>query len=114
MKKLLAILLLLIVQIGFAQTNDYLDISKKLVEAAMKQNQKAAAEYMSLIKQMKNTLSNLMVTPQKKAFFINVYNGFTNISLRKNPAQYKDRGTFFKSEYTHSWKNKPDIIEHGF
>jgi hypothetical protein len=32
----------------FAQTNDYLDISKKLVEA-YKQNQKAAAEYMSLI-----------------------------------------------------------------
>jgi hypothetical protein len=44
------------VQIGFAQTNDYLDISKKLVEAAKQNKSKAAAEYIcSLIAQMKNT-----------------------------------------------------------
>jgi hypothetical protein len=30
----------LTIQIGFAQTNDYIDISKKLVEAAKTQNQK--------------------------------------------------------------------------
>jgi hypothetical protein len=45
-----------------------------------------------------NLLSNNLKEIQKKAFFINVYNGFTNISLRKDPEQYKDRGTFFKSE----------------
>jgi hypothetical protein len=27
-----------------------------------------------------------------------VYNGFTNYSLRKNPAQYKTEESFFKSE----------------
>jgi hypothetical protein len=65
---------------------------------------------------MKNTLHNLMETPLKKAFFINVYNGFTNISLRKNPEQYKDRGAFFKSEQFTIAGNKVslDIIEHGF
>jgi hypothetical protein len=36
---------------------------------------------------MKNTLQ-LDGTP-KKAFFINVYNGFTNISLRKNQSNIK-------------------------
>jgi hypothetical protein len=57
------------VQIGFAQTNDYLDISK-LVEAGTKS--KAAAEYMSLIANAdeKHSLSNLMVTPQKKRFLL--------------------------------------------
>jgi hypothetical protein len=32
---------------------------------------------------MKTLLSNNLKEIQKKAFFINVYNGFTNISLRK-------------------------------
>jgi hypothetical protein len=56
-----------------------------------------------------------METPLKKSIFINVYNGFTNISLRKNPEQYKDRA-FFKSEQLHIAGNKVslDIIEHGF
>jgi hypothetical protein len=44
---------------------------------------------------MKTPLSNLMVTPQKNA--INVYNGFTNISLRKNPAQYKEARSLSQS-----------------
>jgi hypothetical protein len=60
---------------------------------------KAAAEYMSLIANAdEKHLKQLNGDTAKKTFFINVYNGFTNISLRKNPAQYKDRGTFFKSE----------------
>jgi hypothetical protein len=78
---------------------------------------KAAAEYMSLIANAdeKHSLSNLMVT-RKKTFFINVYNGFTNISLRKNPAQYKDRGTFFSQATLYHCRKKLslDIIEHGF
>jgi hypothetical protein len=64
--------------------------------------------------QMKNTLKQLNGDTAKKSFFINVYNGFTNISLRKNPAQYKDRGTFLSQNH-HCWKQLSlDIIEHGF
>ena len=118
MKKLLAIVLLLTIQIGFAQTNDYIDISKKLVEAAKEQNQKAASEYIALIATAdeKTLLKQLASDTAKKAFFINVYNGFTNVSLRNNPEQYKDRATFFKSEQFVIAGNKVslDIIEHGF
>jgi len=118
MEKLLAILLLLTIQIGFAQNNDYIDISKKLVEAAKEQNQQAAAEYISLIAKAdeKTLLKQLNGDPAKKAFFINVYNGFTNISLRRIPEQYKNRGAFFKSKQFTIAGNKLslDIIEHGF
>ncbi|MFT5963679.1 MAG: hypothetical protein ACI9L6_000392 [Flavobacterium sp.] len=118
MKKLLAIVLLLTIQIGFAQTNDYIDISKKLVEAAKEQNQKAASEYIALIATAdeKTLLKQLASDTAKKAFFINVYNGFTNVSLRNNPEQYKYRATFFKSEQFVIAGNKVslDIIEHGF
>ncbi|MBU0940747.1 MAG: DUF547 domain-containing protein [Bacteroidetes bacterium] len=118
MKKLLAILLLITVQFGFSQTTDYIAISKKLVEAAKAKNIKEATGYMDLIaKADENTLiKQLEGDTAKKAFFINVYNGFTNISLRKDPEQYKDRGAFFKSEQFVIAGNKVslDIIEHGF
>jgi hypothetical protein len=54
------------VQIGFAQTNDYLDISKKLEAAGTKS--KAAAEYMSLIANAdeKHSLSNNGDTAKKR------------------------------------------------
>jgi hypothetical protein len=118
MKKLLAIVLLFTIQICFAQTNDYIDISKRLVEAAKAQNQKAAGEYMALIAKAneKTLLKQLEGDTAKKTFFINVYNGFTNVSLRKNPKQYKDRTAFFKSEqFVIAGNNVSlDNIEHGF
>lgn len=118
MKKLLSILLLFTIQIGFSQTEDFVAISKKLVEAAKSKNIKEATSYMDLIAKAdeKMLLKQLESDTEKKAFFINVYNGFTNISLRKNPEQYKDRGAFFKSEQFIIAGNKVslDIIEHGF
>jgi hypothetical protein len=117
MKKLLSTLLLLVIQIGFSQTVDYIDVSKKLIESARSQDGKAS-EYIDLIaKADQNTLlSQLKDDDAKKAFFINVYNGFTNTSLRKNQDQYKNRGDFFKSEQFVIAGNKVslDNIEHDY
>jgi hypothetical protein len=50
----------------------------------LEQNQKAAAEYMSLIANAdEKHFKQLNGDTAKKNVFINVYNGFTNISLRK-------------------------------
>lgn len=51
----------------------------------------------------------------KKAFWINVYNGYTNAVLKKNGELYKDRGTFFKKkQIIVAGKNLSlDDIEHG-
>jgi hypothetical protein len=86
------------VQIGFAQTNDYLDISK-LVEAGTKS--KAAAEYMSLIANAEKTLlKQLNGDTAKKTFFINVYNGFTNISLEKIQHSIKIEARSLSEQFT--------------
>ncbi|MEP7080623.1 MAG: DUF547 domain-containing protein, partial [Ginsengibacter sp.] len=41
------------------------------------------------------TLSN---DDLRKAFWINLYNGFTQYFLKKDPGRYKSRGKFFKSK----------------
>ena len=51
----------------------------------------------------------------KKAFWINIYNGFTQYSLKKDGDQYKSRGTFFgkKQVYVAGKILSLDNIEHG-
>lgn len=52
---------------------------------------------------------------QKKAFWLNIYNAFTQLSLTKNPEQYKKRGQFFgqKNIVIAGEKLSLDRIEHG-
>jgi thiol-disulfide isomerase/thioredoxin len=59
--------------------------------------------------------NNLKSDEEKKAFWINIYNGYTQVLLKKNPDQYKSRNKFFKSkQITIAGKNfSLDDIEHG-
>jgi thiol-disulfide isomerase/thioredoxin len=52
---------------------------------------------------------------EKKAFWINLYNAYTQASLKKNPEQYKSRGKFFGSKQIEiaGKKFSLDDIEHG-
>lgn len=52
---------------------------------------------------------------QKKAFWINIYNAYTQIILSKNPDQYKKRSSFFGSRQIAiaGKKLSLDDIEHG-
>ena len=52
---------------------------------------------------------------QKKAFWINLYNSYTQIILSKNPDQYKKRSSFFGSKQIiiAGTKLSLDDIEHG-
>lgn len=52
---------------------------------------------------------------EKKAFWINVYNGFVVVLLRDNPELYNDRGAFFSepSVTVAGQKLSFDDIEHG-
>ncbi|MEP6712184.1 MAG: DUF547 domain-containing protein [Ferruginibacter sp.] len=43
-------------------------------------------------------ISNIKTDDDKKAFWINLYNAYTNSSLHKNPDQYKNRSAFFKNK----------------
>ena len=60
-------------------------------------------------------VSSLQTDKQKKAFWINLYNAYTQYFLRKNPDQYKDRGSFFKARNINvaGKEFSLDDIEHG-
>jgi hypothetical protein len=51
----------------------------------------------------------------KKAFWINIYNAYTQILLQKNPDKYKNRGSFFGDKQINvaGRKLSLDDIEHG-
>ena len=72
------------------------------------------------ISQLKNiSLDDLKSTiktdDDKKAFWINLYNAYTQVALKKNSEQYKKRGQFFGSRQIEIAGNKfsLDDIEHG-
>lgn len=82
-----------------AQNNiNYNEVSQNLLQNIMKDT--------SYEKQVKilseSTLEELMkalkTDQQKKAFWINVYNAFIQISLTENPKLYEDKSIFFSEE----------------
>lgn len=52
---------------------------------------------------------------KRLAFWLNIYNGFTQVILKKNPEQYKTRGSFFSSKqiFIAGQQLSLDDIEHG-
>lgn len=104
-------------QIVFSQNQDYIKVSQKFIESA-KYNDVNTENYISIIASAKETdlLNQLKTDNLKKAFFINLYNAFTNYELKKNPDKYKKRNSFFKSKQFIIAGNKVslDDIEHGF
>ncbi len=68
----------------------------------------AALPYTALAK-------SLTTDDEKKAFWINLYNGFTQILLKKDPEKYKSRSVFFKSKQiaVAGKMFSLDDIEHG-
>jgi len=60
-------------------------------------------------------IANLKTDNLKKAFWINLYNGYTQAALKANPDKYKNRNAFFKAKQIDvAGENfSLDEIEHG-
>ena len=102
---------------AFSQKIDYIKISQKFIESAKFEGDSTAYYVDVLAKADETELQQQLQTDNlKKAFFINIYNGFTNVALKKDPEKYKSRSSFFKSKQFVVAGNKLslDIIEHGF
>lgn len=75
------------------------------------------SDFISRLKQieMDELQLNIKTDHEKKAFWINLYNAYTQVALKENPAQYKNRGRFFGNKFIqiagHSFSL--DDIEHG-
>ncbi len=100
---------------GTAADSPYITLSQELV-AAVKNKQDRS----DIIRQLANIppddLAEALDTDaEKKAFFINVYNGFVQHILMKNPEKFKDRDKFFTTDQITiaGQELSLDDIEHG-
>ena len=96
-------------------SNTFVKLSQDFMYAA-KTNEATAAYIIKLQNLNYNELlSGLKNDDDKKAFWINLYNAYTNASLHANPDQYKSRNKFFgnKNIIIAGKTFSLDKIEHG-
>ncbi len=89
-------------------SQDFMYAAKTNEEVTSYINQLSNLNYEDLLGGLKND-------DDKKAFWINLYNAYTNASLHKDPDQYKSRNKFFKNKnivVAHKIFSL-DKIEHG-
>jgi thiol-disulfide isomerase/thioredoxin len=98
-----------------ASQNKLVQLSQEFMYAAKTGDETASfiAALSSL--EMSDLIATIKTDDDKKAFWINLYNAYTQTSLKKNPEQYKSRGAFFGSKQIEiaGKKFSLDDIEHG-
>ena len=78
-----------------AGTNTLLQLSQDFIYASKTGNETVPFEK-KLAEVPYDSLQTMLPTDdKKKAFWINLYNGFTQAKLKKDPAKYKSRSAFF-------------------
>ena len=98
-----------------ASSSALVKLSQDFMYAA-KTNEPIAAHIKKLHELNYNELlTGLKTDDDKKAFWINLYNAYTNASLHANPDQYKSRNKFFKNKniVVAGKTFSLDKIEHG-
>ncbi|MBY0536858.1 MAG: DUF547 domain-containing protein [Chitinophagaceae bacterium] len=89
--------------------------SQELVYATKTEESSEALE-MDLSKISASELEKYLITDsEKKAFWLNIYNAFTQIQLKKDTSAYLHRNKFFKTRFINIGERKwsLDEIEHG-
>ena len=76
----------------------YTTLSKRFIETLKKDG-----DVSEILDSLKNVDADILAKElsddnRKKAFWMNVYNGFIIVILKEKPDLYKDRGAFFKAE----------------
>ena len=93
----------------------YIKLSQNFLYAA-KTGDSTKTYIDSLNKADESALLTELATDQKRlAFWLNIYNGFTQVILKKDPDQYKTRGAFFSGKQINIAGHlvSLDLIEHG-
>lgn len=98
-----------------ASQNKLVQLSQEFMYAA-----KIGDEAATYISQLKNSsiidiTATIKTDDDKKAFWINLYNAYTQVSLKKNPDLYKNRKQFFTGKQIEMGGKEfsLDDIEHG-
>lgn len=102
----------------FSQTGsniDYVKLSEHFLYAA--KTGEGTSFYVDSLKNLdaQNLASELNTDDKRKAFWLNLYNAYTQVFLKKNPDQYKTRNSFFSKKQIDVAKHEIslDEIEHG-
>lgn len=120
-KKYIAVFLIILAGYAYGQNSkknnqvNFIRLSQDLLhEAKIGDN---ASAYINILKNAnENDLAAQLNTDFKRlAFWLNIYNGFTQVILKNNPDQYKTRSAFFGSEQIKiAGKDLSlNMIEHG-
>jgi len=98
-----------------ASTNKLVQLSQDFMYAA--KTGEETAGYVAQLKaiSLEELLAGIQTDEEKKAFWINLYNAYTQESLAKDPGQYQKRGQFFGSRQIEiaGKQLSLDDIEHG-
>ena len=96
-------------------SNTLVALSQNFMYAAKTGDETQSFEDQMASLSMASLKSGLKTDDEKKAFWINTYNGFTQVLLKKNPDAYKNRKAFFTSDQIiiAGEKFSLDDIEHG-
>jgi thiol-disulfide isomerase/thioredoxin len=102
-------------QVVQASTNKLVQLSQDFMYAAKTNDETSSYVRQLQEKRMEDLQETIQSEDEKKAFWINLYNAYTQTALKKNPEQYKSRGKFFggKQIEVAGTKLSLDDIEHG-
>jgi thiol-disulfide isomerase/thioredoxin len=100
---------------NLSSSNKLVQLSQQFMYAAKTGDSTAAFMQQLSAISYKDLVSQLSSDEEKKAFWINLYNGYTQAFLKQNPDSYKNRRRFFTSkQITIAGKKfSLDDIEHG-
>ena len=115
-KPFVIIFSVLLVSTSMATPTDYINLSQQFLYASRTGDADAKKYIDTLATSQLNELQLQLNTDDKrKAFWINLYNAYTQYELRKSPEQYKKRSTFFGASIINIGGEKLslDKIEHG-
>ena len=97
------------------EKKDYIKISQELLYAVRTDESSDSIETTLANAPVNDLLQQLQTEEQKKAFWLNIYNAYTQIGLKKDTSAYQHRNKFFSSKFIliAGQKLSLDLVEHG-
>jgi hypothetical protein len=107
--------LLMMIAMPVTSQNDYVKLSQDLLYAVKTGESSDSLENQLSLASQSNLFRQLDTENKRKAFWLNIYNAYTQIGLRKNPDAYKNRNKFFRKKFIAIAGHtiNLDLVEHG-
>ena len=107
--------LLLCISVIAQPKTDYIKLSQELLYAAKTDEPTDSVQKIMEVIEAKELMTRLKTDADRKSFWLNIYNAFTQIRLKQNHGSYGKRSQFFNEKFiVIAGKHiSLDIIEHG-